>query len=300
MKEAIIQESNYGNCINFYELDLTTTCSVGCIYCGLRRRGERFDVLAIEDVLNGEIPEKGIYLSPNSDPFFRDAARLAHQILEKFLPQGVPFLITTKQRIPDETIELLSHFADQVIAKISLARLDQTLNRYIEPAAASAKERLETIKRLAEAGLSVQALMMPVYPGVDDSDEKLEAIIEAFAQAGTSMVKAAYVLMRDGDSPKDAEMLKRMLVHPILKNSWKLMTEEIKPHIGIAKIPRIEHRIQFYEQLTGLCNKHGMEFAACSVLDPPILELSGKPRFVRCSSVWMFREKCVAVEVEIE
>jgi DNA repair photolyase len=296
VKEASIQESSYANCIDFYELDLTTTCSVGCIYCGLRKSGERFGLLDIQDILTSGTPQKGIYLSPNTDPFFRDAAKLSHKVLERFLPEGVPFLIITKQKIPDETIELLSRFPEQVIAKVSLARLDQRLNAYIEPAAASAQARLNTIRSLAEAGLSVQALMMPVYPAVDDSDEKLEAIIVAFAQAGVSMVKAAFVLMRDGDSAKDSRMLRRMLAHPVLKKSWRLLREEIKPLIGTARVPTIDYRIRFYEQLAQLCNGHGMEFAACSVLDPPALELARGRNFISCRSVWMFQEKCVVLK----
>jgi DNA repair photolyase len=291
MQKAAIKESNYKNCINFGELDLSNTCKVDCIYCGMKSHSCNYELFDIKDILKGSKPEKGIYLSPNSDPFYGEVAELSHRILKKFLPEGVDFLIITKSKIPKETIDLLSRYSNQVITKISLSRLDQELTSYIEPGAASVKDRLSTMRELANAGLTVKALLMPLYPSIDDTEENLGSIVYEFKRAGVSIVKASYVLIRKGDKEKDKEIINKMLSHPLLRKSWELMSESIKPHIGSAIVPPLERRIKLYKTLTDLCSINTIKFVACSVLDPEILEVKSNGQFTKCRNIWMYHKR---------
>ena len=236
---------------------------MNCCYCGLKKTPH-----AAHTSIPKDLKQKGIYLSPNSDPFAKLARDGSHEVLERFLPHGVPFLIITKSYIPTRTMDLLAKYAPQVYVQISISRLDNELNNIIEPCAATAKERLEIMSSLLSAGVRVVPCMMPVFPGIDDSDEALRATITACANAGAKYLKAAYAVL----DYMDISVVKRMIAHPILKKSFQLMTEYQKIHIGGGLTTPKTHRMEFYERITELCTEHGLRFQACPILDPAVLE----------------------------
>jgi DNA repair photolyase len=62
----------------------------------------------------------------------------------------------------------------------------------MEPRTSSPKQRLDTIRLLAEAGIPVGSLLAPVIPGLTDTE--MPAIIEAVADAGATF--ASYIALR--------------------------------------------------------------------------------------------------------
>ena len=92
---ATVLDSHYENCIRFQEIDLSDGCDVECIYCGLASKKDECITLEIDEIIDGGVPDKGIYLSPNSDPFYHTVAEKTHKLLEHFLPQGIPFSNTS-------------------------------------------------------------------------------------------------------------------------------------------------------------------------------------------------------------
>jgi DNA repair photolyase len=270
VESAILKPSSYPNCIKYHELDVTKGCNVKCIYCGLaysKKEVQRV-VVDIEELIQQTPDVKGIYLSPNTDAFSKICADTTHKILESLLPKGIKFLLFTKNVIPDETINLLAKYPEQITIKISLARIDQELIKYIEPGSASATNRLKTMKALVDAGIEkVQVVLMPLYPGVDDDKEKIIDLIDEIRKTGVKLVKAAFVVIRNSEKPKDIEMITKMLHHPELKKSWELMTETMKVQIGEGQIFPFEKRLAFYQMLSKICADRDMNFSACTVLD---------------------------------
>lgn len=260
--------SHYPQCICAYEVDLTEGCSVQCCYCSLKNKGQT----CLDGTTLAEIPsnlkDKGIYLSPNSDPFALRAKTMAHEVLDRFLPEGVPFLIITKNQIPKRTIELLAKYPSQVYVQVSISRLDDALNSYIEPGAASANKRLETITQLSRAGVRVTPILMPLFPILDDTEEKLSNLIHACADAGAKYLKAAYVIV----NTEDQVQMQKLMTHLLLKESLAQMTERIKIHIGGGITVLKKQRMLLYHQITTLCKDHGIKFQSCPILDPVVLE----------------------------
>ena len=256
-------------CIGKYELDVVSSCNVGCIYCSLKNDG-RPQPLAIDHLIDGDYPadliKKGIYLSPNSDPFSKNARDNTHRILEAFLPKGVNFLITTKTMIPQHTLELMMQYKKQVYAQVSLARLDDNLNKLLEPGAASAANRLATIKTLVDAGFMVTTLFMPLYPHLDDQHERLSSLVQACAAVGNKYIKASYLVI----NPRD-DKAQKMQENELLRKSWDMMTEEIKINIGRGRILPELTRMETYALLTKLCYDNGITFYSCPILDPKVL-----------------------------
>ena len=100
----------------------------------------------------------------------------------------------TKGALIERDLDLLAEMADQRLASvmISVTTLDDGLKRIMEPRTASPASRLTTIRRLADAGVPVGALVAPVIPAVNDHE--IEAVLGAVAEAGAS--SAAHILLR--------------------------------------------------------------------------------------------------------
>jgi DNA repair photolyase len=75
---------------------------------------------------------------------------------------------------------------------VSITTLDRSLARQMEPRAAAPQRRLETLRRLSEAGVPTVVLVAPVIPVL--TDPELETILEAAATAGAR--SAGYVMLR--------------------------------------------------------------------------------------------------------
>jgi DNA repair photolyase len=94
----------------------------------------------------------------------------------------------------ERDIDLLAPMAEkqQAVVTISITTLDHSIARTLEPRAASPTRRLQTIRRLAAAGIPVGVNIAPVIPFVTDQD--LEHILEAAVDAGASA--ASYIILR--------------------------------------------------------------------------------------------------------
>jgi len=284
MQIAELKVSSYPNCIKYYELDVAIGCNVKCIYCGLANANQKVRCVNIDEVLKQVTNVKGVYLSPNTDAFSKICSDTSHKILEYCLPKGIKFLLITKNIIPKKTIELIAKYPQQITIKVSLARINQELIKYIEPGSASADNRLKTMKSLVDAGLKVQALLMPLYPGIDDDEEKIISLIDKIHETGVRLVKAAYVVIRKGDKPKDKEIINKMLSHTELKNSWDLMTEIQQVQIGEGQIYPFEKRLSFYSMLAKICSERDMKFSACTVLDSALKNITNSD-FLICKKL---------------
>lgn len=120
--------------------------------------------------------------------------RITRQCLEVFLECRNPVGIVTKNSLVGRDLDVLSELArfQCVSVAISLTTLKPELAHALEPRAASPRLRLETVRRLRDAGVPVSVLVAPVIPGLND--EEIPALLKAAAEAGAH--DAHYVLLR--------------------------------------------------------------------------------------------------------
>lgn len=97
-----------------------------------------------------------------------------------------PVGIITRSAIIQRDIDLLEdlHREASVQVFISIAFLDRTMARRIEPGAPSPSRRLETIQALSHAGIPVGVAVAPIIPGLND--DQVVPILEAAAEAGAT------------------------------------------------------------------------------------------------------------------
>jgi DNA repair photolyase len=189
-------------------------CEHGCVYCYARPShayhgfspGLDFEtrIIArpnIAERLRAELTRPGyrpapVALGANTDPWQPVERKLGitRRVLEVLAETRHPVTLVTKSSLIERDLNLLADLArdNLVHAAISVCTLDPDLARRLEPRAASPKRRLETLARLAEAGIPCAVLTAPVIPMLTDVD--LEKVLAAARQAGARA--AGYVLLR--------------------------------------------------------------------------------------------------------
>lgn len=189
-------------------------CEVGCIYCYARTFHEYLGFSAGLDfetriLVKRDAPEllrttlastrwtpQVVALSGATDPYqpAERALRITRGCLEVLSEAMNPVQIVTKRDLVTRDIDLLQPMSAVGAASvhISVTTLDQGLQRILEPRGAAPYRRLETIRRLAAAGVSVGVNVAPVIPGL--TDHEIPSILEAAREAGA--MTATYILLR--------------------------------------------------------------------------------------------------------
>lgn len=189
-------------------------CEHGCIYCFARPThgylglspGLDFEtkLIARPDapaVLARELGRKGYDVAPialgtNTDPYqpIERERRIMREILEVLQAHRHPLSIATKGALVERDVDILADMAGQGLARvgISVTTLDADLARKLEPRVPSPKRRLQTIERLAKAGVEVRVMASPMIPGL--TDPELESILQSARDAGA--VGAAWIMLR--------------------------------------------------------------------------------------------------------
>ena len=189
-------------------------CEHGCVYCFARPThaylglspGLDFEsrltakpdaALLLEKELQApSYQPRTIAIGTNTDAYqpIERKLRIMRSILEVLARFNHPVGIVTKSALVQRDIDLLAPMAAKGLAKvaISVTTLDPKVARGMEPRAASPAKRLETIRRLSEAGIPVTVLVAPVIPAINEHE--IERILDAAKAAGAR--EAGYVLLR--------------------------------------------------------------------------------------------------------
>ncbi len=189
-------------------------CEHGCIYCfarpthawmglspGLDFESRLFYKPQAAELLRQELGKRGYACGPMAVGINTDAYQpveqklgITRQCLEVLSGANHPIAIVTKSALIERDLDILARMAERnlVHVAISLTTLDRELSRRLEPRAAAPQRRLQTIRRLAEAGVPVSAFLAPMIPVLNDSE--MERLLAAAREAGAH--DAAYILLR--------------------------------------------------------------------------------------------------------
>jgi DNA repair photolyase len=120
--------------------------------------------------------------------------RLTRRCLEVLARCRNPVALVTKNALVVRDLDLLAELAGHgaAVVWLSLTTLDVELARRLEPRCSAPAARLEAMRRLAEAGVPVGALLAPVIPALNDHE--IPALLTAAAAAGASHCR--YIVLR--------------------------------------------------------------------------------------------------------
>src|SRR5208282_5841713 len=120
---------------------------------------------------DGKLGGAAIFMSSATDPYqgIERRLRLSRSALETFLrfrPRRI--LLQTRSPMVERDIDIIARLGSHVIVSLTVETDDETVRRAITPTSPSIARRLETARRLREAGIFVQlaiAPMLPNHPG---------------------------------------------------------------------------------------------------------------------------------------
>jgi DNA repair photolyase len=192
-------------------------CEFGCKYCYARYTHEYMELdgadfeskiyvkehagpLAERDLTHEPIWGEHIAIGTATDPY-QPAERefgATRAILEKIATrEGLSVSITTKSNQVVRDLELLQRISSrsQLTINMSVTTMRTRLARLLEPRAPRPDLRLEAVRKLRDAGISVGVNAMPILPGLTDREADLDALVRAVRDSGAQWIAAGVVFL---------------------------------------------------------------------------------------------------------
>ncbi len=178
-------------------------CTHACQFCFARPTHTYLDFNAGRDfereiVVKVNTPERAraelskpkwkhehVALGTNTDPYqwVEKKYELLPGVWEAMRDTRTPCSVLTKSPLLLRDIELFRQIPD-FTASLSVPTLDEKAWRASEPHTPHPRKRIEAVAELNRAGIPCGVLVAPLMPGINDSPEQVELILELCAEAG--------------------------------------------------------------------------------------------------------------------
>jgi DNA repair photolyase len=188
-------------------LEFVEGCVQTCTFCPVRALGVGATVRLVDDAaaaLESELDEldrqpRAVFVSPTTDPFppLNAIQSATVRIVEVLARRGIDVWIMTRGYIRPAAMEVLHKHARHIKVTVPMTTQDRALQRLLEPLTAPPRLRLKNLTTLREAGISCQAALEPLVPGVTDTRENLRPLLEALAATGVKHVTVGYLVLHE-------------------------------------------------------------------------------------------------------
>ena len=130
-----------------------------------------------------------VAMGTNTDPYqwVEGRYKLMPDIWRALADHETPASVLTKSPLLLRDLELMKQ-VPQISANLSIPTLDEKAWRSTEPHTPHPRARMEAVAELNRAGIPCGILIAPLMPGVNDSPEQVEGILELAAKAGAVSV----------------------------------------------------------------------------------------------------------------
>jgi len=188
-------------------------CAHGCIYCDARANqyglsGSFEDKVFVKEnaieVLERQLPRlerKVVATGGVCDSYqpIEQSRLLTRQVVEALGRSGFPVEVLTKSDLVLRDLELYQEIDRQSWACVffTITTFDEEIVARIEPGAAPPQRRLEALRRVAEAGLTTGVAMMPLLPGITDSDDNIKEVVSRVRDAGGQFVLGGGLTLKE-------------------------------------------------------------------------------------------------------
>ncbi|MBN2039207.1 MAG: radical SAM protein [Spirochaetes bacterium] len=207
--------------ISSYSINLYRGCTHNCVYCD--GRNEKYQVEGeygrdIEIKINAlELLEKELDPARKRKPFgngfmvvcggvsdsyqpFEEKYMMSRRTLELIYKYNHPVHILTKSTLVERDIDLFKKINEQnkAIVSFSFSSVNDEISRLLEPGVPSPSQRLNTIKRFKDAGLTCGMYLMPVVPFITDSSEMIEQSVTKAKETGIDFIIFGGMTLKEG------------------------------------------------------------------------------------------------------
>ena len=195
-------------------------CAHRCTFCYVRAFEQRADRPAddrygrsirvkvnVAEVLRAELARSSwrgetVAIGAATDPYQPAEGRyqLTRGCLEALRDAANPLSLITRNPMIVRDLDVLVEAAKraEVSVVFSVPTLDEEVWRRTEPGTPPPRRRLEAVSALVEAGVKAGVGMAPILPGISDSREQLERVVQAAREAGATSIWANLLYLKPG------------------------------------------------------------------------------------------------------
>ncbi len=191
-----------------YALNPYRGCSIGCVYCYApsvlreeRAWGRFVDVKRnLPAVLAKELKRKArgiVGIGTVTDGYQPLEARyhITRYCLEQLVRFDFPVSVQTKSSLVLKDMDLLRRLREAEVG-VTITTMAEGDRRRFEPFASPSERRVDTLRRLNEAGIRTWAFVGPILPATTEAS--LESLLRSIAEAGTRHVLFDRLRFRPG------------------------------------------------------------------------------------------------------
>ena len=194
-------------------------CTHACVYCFARNTHTYLDLDAGRDfereiVVKVNVPEllraelsrpswkrELVAFGTNTDPYQWAEGRyeLMPPMIEALREAETPTSILTKSSLVTRDLDLYLDLAEvaDVSVNFSVPTLDEDAWRATEPHTPSPSARLDAVAELRRRGIDSGVLIAPLMPGINDSPEQVQPIVDRAREAGATFLGGVALHLRD-------------------------------------------------------------------------------------------------------
>ena len=126
--------------------------------------------------------------------------KLTRQALELALKFGHPVHVLTKSTLVERDLDLIKEInkKSRAIVSMSFSSVDEGTSQIFEPGVPPPQERLISLAKFRQAGISAGMFLMPVIPFITDTPQMLGRSVEAAKQAGLNYIIFGGMTLKEG------------------------------------------------------------------------------------------------------
>lgn len=199
------------------------------------------------------------YLSPVTDPFqpINNRYRLSEKIIHQFVDRNLPIEFITKNIIPEEVISLIKP-QKHSFGQISILTLKEDLHQFLCPGAASVKDLLKNLQKLAKENIHAVCRIDPIMPYLTDKKKDLKELLDVSLDYGASHIIASCL-----DIPLS---IQKEIMKFLANFGWGVVYDYGKLYqevMGSYLHAQIDYRRRVFSFLREECDKRNVTFALC-------------------------------------
>ena len=193
-------------------------CTHACVFCFARRTHTFLDFDAgrdfereivvkvnVPELLRGELARPSwnrelVALGTNTDPYqwVESRYRMMPEILAALEQADTPVSVLTKSPLAIRDAQIYERMAKRlpVSVNLSVPTLDERAWRATEPHTPSPAARLDAVAELRSRGIDSGVLIAPLMPGINDTPEQVQPIVDRAREAGATFLGGVALHLR--------------------------------------------------------------------------------------------------------
>jgi len=262
-----------------YSINPYCGCSYNCLYCYTRgskygfgrKQGIAVKVNAPE-ILSEELRRKArrrahgiISISSSTEAYqpIEKEVRLTRRLLEIIAHYRFPVHVITKSPLILRDLDILSEIDHKsilptdlrgrlrrgVVISFSFSSLNERVFGALEAGAPSPEERLDALRRCADKGFLVGAVLIPSLPFISDGGRALEEFVLRVKECG-----ARYILVGALTLPGEV----KRLYYGFIERAFPELLPKYKELYGARPVPPRSYEALLSRRARALCLKHGI------------------------------------------